>query len=836
MRSATPFIGRVQELNDIQTQLDNDACQLLSIVGPGGMGKTRLALQLVDRIQHRYPDGTAFVPLQPIQSAQFFIPAIAETLQIALSGSESPIEQVGGRLADKNMLIVLDNFEHILEAAEQLVNLIPLAPQVTYLVTSREPLHLQEEWRYPLGGLPFPTQAESNVPLEQYYAVALFCERATRVFPQFEPTQEIEAVRHICQLVDGMPLALELAAVWRQSLTCQDIANEIQHNLDFLHTRLRNVPARHRSIQAIFEQTWEQLDPAGQNVFKRLSIFQGGFQRDAAIKLAKANPVVLANLVDQSLLQLDQNNRYQLHALLRQYAAEKLAQDREEQAQLEAKHAAYYINFLLVRRKDSAANREQQVMTDVRREIDNVRLAWSWAIEQADPALLHAGGDTLGHYYQLAGNYTEGSQQFTQAIDALESLPPSEAVDQALLSTVLFLGWYHLRLGNPAGTEQCMTYCLDIYRRLGIPLRTDYVSDPTAFLAIVNLIKGNYETAWELINRSLTQAQHDNHALNEMFASHFLSQINLGQGQIETARSLALRAYTLAKQVNNEWFRTFILNNLGQIATLMGDLATARTHYQDSYDICQTFDDPQGMAQAAIHLGDIALETADIADAQRQYTYGYELFTRVNDKGGLATTHQGLALAAMTEQDVATAQSHFLQALTLGIAVNFRTFLLTLLSHIAELFWQAGQRERAVSLVDFMVNHEATDHSAKQAGQEQLTRFKLAMSPAGYANASQSQQNQNLTDFCHTLLTELALPIVVQSEEPAEDQPLFDPLTPRELEVLRLMATGRSNPEIARELIVSVGTIKGYTNKIFSKLSVRNRVEAVKRANELQLI
>ena len=831
----TPFIGREKEFADIQQLLEQPNCQLLTLVGPGGTGKTRLAFQVEEMNKERFTQGTAVVPLEPLRSAEFFLHAIADSLQVNLTGQEPPIQQLGHYLAEKEMLIVLDNFEHILEAADQLTMLLPLTPLVTYLVTSREALNVQEEWLYPVAGLTFPPAQDLSDTTQNYDAIQLFNERAKRVYVDFALTEELESVVRICQLVDGMPLALELAAAWRRTLPCQAIVAEIQRDLEFLSTRLRNIPERHRSIQAIFDQTWNQLSAAEQHVFKRLSVFRGGFRRAAAAEVAGASATILSALVERCLVRVQVNGRYHLHELLRQYAAEQLEQNSDDAEQTQADHAAYYTDFLHTRLPNMTGHHQLETSSEIRGELDNIRVAWLWAIDQVDTAALCKGGDTLGIFYQLSGNYLEGMRLFSQATTVLEAQEPSEAVDQALVTTLLCRSWYHLRLGRPDETEAGMKQCLAAYERLGIPLRDNHTSDPVAFLSIIALIRGDFAQATRYAEQSRQVAEAQQQPYNLQFAYHILSEVHLSQGQIETARHFAQQAYAIAQTTGDEWFTAYVLNNLGQIALLLGDRATAKVHFQASHAIRDAFDDPE-RSVASNRLANIALEEKAFDEAEARFEDSRNIYKKMNDKGGLAEATQGLGLVALAQGRYEMAQAHFRQALQLGLEINFRTLIMAIVVNIAKLLWEVGQRERPLSLLTYASQHPATDHETKINAQQQLDIYKLAVAPSIFAQATQLSEEQDLNDRCATLLYELSLPLTpVQPEEAPTlpSQPLFDPLTPRELEVLGLMANGRSNPEIATELIISVGTVKAYTNKIFSKLGVRNRVEAVTRAREL---
>jgi predicted ATPase len=308
------LIGRAKEFDGIQQLLAQPDCRLVTLIGPGGIGKTRLALKLAAANHDRFSRGSVIVYLQPLRSSEFFVPAVADALGFSLSGQEPPLDQLGQYLSGRETLIVLDNFEHLLNAADLLSSLLPITPNVKYLVTSREALNLQEEWLYPINGLSFPDDEDGVGSVDQvehhYDAVKLFAERAQRVYAEFSLDKEAEAVNRICRMVGGMPLALELAAAWRKTLSCKEIADEIQASLDFLTTRLRNISERHHSIQTVFDQTWQRLNKREQAVFKRLSVFRGGFQRDAVADVTGASLVILSTLVDKSLLRLDVDGRY----------------------------------------------------------------------------------------------------------------------------------------------------------------------------------------------------------------------------------------------------------------------------------------------------------------------------------------------------------------------------------------------------------------------------------------------------------------------------------------------------------------------------------------------
>jgi hypothetical protein len=274
----TPFIGRENELRELTDLLADPACRLLSLVGPGGIGKTRLAIELANRQRAAFAEGICFVALHAVDSATLLIPAIAEALQRRLIGPGALGDQLLAALERRQLLLLLDNFEHLLEGADLLSAICAAAPGVTLLVTSREALKVQEEWRYPLTGLDIPVTSHPQ-HIAECSSVQLFVERARRVRRSSVLEAEQDAAARICQLVAGVPLAVELAATWTASLSCSDIAAEIERNIAFLTASMRNLPERHRSMRAVFEHSWQRLSEQERAIFMQLAIFRGSFTR-----------------------------------------------------------------------------------------------------------------------------------------------------------------------------------------------------------------------------------------------------------------------------------------------------------------------------------------------------------------------------------------------------------------------------------------------------------------------------------------------------------------------------------------------------------------------------
>jgi predicted ATPase len=392
----TPFVGRDTELKQIVQLLSDSGCRLLTLFGPGGIGKTRLALEtariMFDGVgvggHGRVPlpmfaDGVCFIPFQSLTSPDFIVSALAEVLQLPFATDSDPIEQLLAYFHDRSLLLVLDNCEHLLDGIGIISDILHSAPGVKALATSRERLNLREEWVYEVRGLAYPL-SEAETHIESYGAVQLFVQNARRAQFSFSLTPiHKPAVSRICRMVDGMPLGIELASAWVRVLSCDQIACEIERSLDILETPARNIEPRHRNVRAVFEPTWNRLSTEESNVFKKLSVFRGGFTREAAEHVAGASLRTLSALVDKSLLRLDEHGRYGLHELLRQYGQEQLNTSPQTREETLDAHCTYYMSLMSECEEEMVfLGRQKEAAEKINEELDNLRIAWRRAVEQ----------------------------------------------------------------------------------------------------------------------------------------------------------------------------------------------------------------------------------------------------------------------------------------------------------------------------------------------------------------------------------------------------------------------------------------------------------------------
>ena len=586
-----PLIGREPELAEIDRLLQQPTCRLLTLVGAGGAGKSRLALEAAQRAgqSERYPQGVAFVPLAPVRSAEYIISAIAQALEITFYGPEEPAAQLWRYLRDKQLLLVLDSFEHLLASDGHglAAELLDRAPGVRLLVTSRERLDLQGEWILDVPGLAVPAHVAA-ADFASYSAVQLFLQMAQRagITPPLplSPANR-NSLWRICRLVQGLPLALVLAAAWVRVLSLEEIASEIETDLGFLRAEQRDLPERHRSLQAVFDHSWRLLSEAERAVFRQLAVFRGGFTREGAERVAGASLAQLATLVDKSLLYRGAAGRFEIHELLRQYAEGKLNAAGEARA-VGQRHRDYC--WALLKHNVLWGAVEVALLQRVEAEYENVRAALAWSKEFDDPEEYLQLVSAMTWFWFVRADYVEGRQALEAA---LQAAPPVASAARAAMEGV---GALAEQQGDYQAAAVWLQASLALWPQVGNALEATWT---LVHLGRVAMLQGEFERSAEINLECLEKFRALGFEPGIANSLMYLGTTWLHQGDDDKAQALLEESLPGLLAVGDAWALARTRHSLGLVALHRGALARALEHFRGSLALARERRDQTQIAE-----------------------------------------------------------------------------------------------------------------------------------------------------------------------------------------------------------------------------------------------
>ena len=611
---AIPFIGREAEQQKIDSFLNDPASWLITLLGVGGSGKTRLALAVGERQVgairrdggYRFPDGVFFVPLEALESPGEIVPALCQALRFQPldEGREgrSGKRQLLDYLRRKRLLLILDNFEQLLDGARILAEIHRSAPEVHLLVTSRQKLALQGERCYPLEGMAYPNARERAINARQlgadYAAAALFIAIAQRVQPAFQLLEEeVPALIRVCHLVDGLPLAVELAAGWTNLLSLADIASEIEHSLSFLESDLQDLPDRHRNMEAVFSASWHRLPSAEQALFAQLCGFRGGFTRAAAEQVAGASLRQLALLASRGLIQYDrQHDRYRIHRLLRQYGAARLARKPVVEHEVRERHCAFFSTALQQWNQLSKGAGQLQALELLTDESANIRAAWRFASELGHFEPLGKMVDGLCRYYLWRRRFHEGENACRLAEERLaQSLAVAETTLEAaeqkrLLARIMT--WHSVFCDRTKANK--------------------LVEDALGLLADLEAagsdVRRECAFAWRRTGDLINDEDRDEKR------GHYQQSLERYQ------------------ELGDSWGQANVLTDLGWVAAHEGDAAEARRLGEAALLLRQSISDLKGTADTLWLLGTLAIGEGHVEASSRLLGESLDIRERLGDR------------------------------------------------------------------------------------------------------------------------------------------------------------------------------------------------------------
>jgi predicted ATPase/DNA-binding CsgD family transcriptional regulator len=802
------LVGRQVELLELGRLLRSPEVRLMTLTGIGGSGKTRLALQAgADRLAD-FADGVFFVPLDQLSDPGLIATSIASALCLELSGSQSVEELLISHLRSHQVLLILDNFEHLLEGAPLVSRLLSACPQLKILATSREALRLRGEREFPLSPLPLPDLAHPQPPeqLAQFASVAIFLQRAQAVRPDFQVTAaNAPAIAEICTTLDGLPLALELAAARLRMFTPQALLARLkaQPGLQLLSGGPRDLPTRQQTLQNAIQWSYDLLSPPEQALFRRLGVFAGGFSLEAAEAVCSlpGEPAdqsfdLLTSLVEKSLVRFndDQENsdsasqpRYSLLFLLRHYALDQLQQAGESSA-CNQTHAIYFLTLVEQAEPNFTSNHQKKWYMILTLDHDNLRAALRWAISVKDTTTTLRLSGSLWRFWVHQGYLKEGRVWVEQVL----ALPGTQDAPPELLARVLiaasaladFMGDYPYAISLE-------TQRLEIFQKSG-DIRE--IARSKRNLGAMMIQQGESEAGSQLIEESIALFRKTDDVKGLALSLNKLAIYAMDQGDFRRARTLLDESLGLVRSLADLESIAYTLGGLGSLDIYEGNYASAILNLEECRAIHQSLGQQLHSTEALAWLGYAFLLQGKLHSARSNFNSTLKDNLAVGEKYGIAVNLEGLAgVAALWANPQRS-------AILFGAAEALRQQLgMPLLP---------SDQKLLAPLVREARTHLKNDDFARawSAGQEML------------ANGLDK-------------VVAYALEPDEISEKALAKTPLAG-LTTRETEILRLVAQGLSDAQIAEKLFISPRTVNAHLTSIYKKLGVNSRAAATRYAIE----
>lgn len=873
----TPLVGRELERETLSQLLRHPGVRLLTLTGPGGIGKTRLALQAGLDVAADFADGAAFVSLAPLSDPELVIPTIAHTL--ALRGADQPpLQRLIEHLHERQHLLLLDNFEQVIDAGPALVDLLAACPTLKIIVTSREVLRLSGEHEFAVPPLTLPdlerlTRAgrQPTEALAHYAAVALFIARIQTHRARFQPTNaDLAAIAQICIRLDGLPLAIELAAARIRHLSPQGLLQRLQPadqaaSLHLLTGGPRDLPARQRTLRHAIQWSYDLLEPAEQRLFRWLSVFVEGFTLTAAETVishqAAGRPAApsesdnqllasifagIASLIDKSLLKQSGDSaepRYMMLVTMREFGREQLAQHGEAPAAEQA-HAGYYLELAETAGANLRGPDQAAWIQRLEQEQHNLAATLRWAIHHGEAELVLRLGQPLWSFWMFNGHFVEMRYWLKNARQIAEADLPPDPADLATLpdsqlntlspslpqraQALYTAGMIAYSPGDFDLAIELFSKSLALFRRLAEPKG---IADALLGLGRSRYAQADLVAAKQLLAESLRlyQQAHDPKGIADTL--YVLGRVAWSRGDYLTAQSSHEAALARQISLGNQWDMAMSHYALSLVALFQGDLPGARRRIEAALALFQTMGSQLGVTIVEVWRGWIMAYEGDLAAARETLSHCLAFGKKADGARTIIFCLVGLGDIAWQEGHLEAARTYYEEGLTTGGDRQFVAFSLEGLGLVAAAQHNFRESARCFGAAEALRQAKAMPLPPfKQVGYErQLEQVRRQLEPTAFSAAWAEGPRR----YAH--LIEDTRPVEATLARAARP-PLVEPLTPRELDVLRLVARGLTNAQVGQELVISPRTVDAHLRSIYGKLEVTSRAAATRFALEHQLV